>query len=224
MLGALALSIGGSHAAPIFTEGFEDGSGSSSPYRNTAPQAALTVGAGDAAEGARYLRATCPGQSPLEGVRIQAKGISDFRLYTATAQVRGHGRAWLCLLSANRWLYARGAVTLTDRWQELRLSKLTGKGESVLGVNVLTREAGSAQSDCAGQGWRHVPLGSTLGRRNRSIPHREVAVLTHGCVLGEELPAGSPGLGRDDAVERVASPHLVHGLDDDAVERQSADL
>lgn len=144
LLCALTLAPTAVRAATVFTEGFEDGPGRSSPYRNTAPKATVTVESGDAAQGAKFLRAACPGATRLEGVRIEAKGISDFRLYNASAQVRGRGHAWLCLLSANGWLYAKETTTLTDRWQEVRLSKLTGKNESVLGINILTRDTEAA--------------------------------------------------------------------------------
>ena len=130
-----------SHAAGAqhWTEGFEGGLGTTKPYHSKAPQATLEVTAAAPAEGKQFVRATLPGKSALEGLNVTARGLEGGRVATVTAQVRGTGDLWLCLISANGWLYSPNTVALTPQWQEVSLSKALMVRDKGLGIHFITK-------------------------------------------------------------------------------------
>ena len=74
------------------------------------------------------------------GLALTATGLAGGRLANVTAQVRGQGEVWLCLISGNGWLYSPATKPLTDQWQELSLSKVLIATDKSLGIYFITRE------------------------------------------------------------------------------------
>lgn len=77
----------------------------------------------------------------MEGFSLTADGLKGRRLAQVTAQVRGEGEIWLCLISRNGWLYAPETKRLTDQWQEVSLSKVLVAQDTSLGIHFLSRTA-----------------------------------------------------------------------------------
>ena len=127
--------------AQQWSEGFEAGPGLAKSYREAPPQTTLEVGADDAAEGDRYVRGVLPGRQALEGLNVRATGLRGGRVATVTAQVRGSGELWLCLISGNGWLYSPTTVTLTDQWQDVSLDKVLVSADTSLGIHFLSKTA-----------------------------------------------------------------------------------
>ncbi|MFO7948437.1 MAG: carbohydrate-binding family 9-like protein [Armatimonadota bacterium] len=126
----------------VWQEGFEDGVSGAAAYHSEAPNTQLEARSDGAAEGESYLHAELPGERSLEGFRVQATGIPGDRLVTVTAQIRGAGKAWMFLKSANGWLYGPRSVELSDRWQEISLSKALEPGRTYLSIYFISRKAG----------------------------------------------------------------------------------
>ncbi|MBN2308931.1 MAG: hypothetical protein JXR94_08180 [Candidatus Hydrogenedentes bacterium] len=124
-----------------WTEGFEEGVARARPYHKAAPQSVLEAMSGDAPEGAAFIRATLPGERPLEGFSVAADGLDGGRVAQVSAQVRGRGAIWLCLHSGNGWLYSPKPVPLTGDWQPVRLDKVLRKQDSSLGVFFISKTA-----------------------------------------------------------------------------------
>lgn len=127
-------------SAEAWREGFERGDGGTKPYHKDAPRATVEVVTGGAAEGERFLRSTLPGERRLEGVVLNAGGLTGARVARVGARVRGSGEIWLCLYSRNGWLYAPATVKLTATWQEIALRKVLVAADTSLGINFLGRE------------------------------------------------------------------------------------
>ena len=123
-----------------WTESFESGLGNAKPYHRDDARADLEIASGDPAEGKQFLRASLPGKRKLEGVNVTATALGGGRLATVTAKVRGSGQIWLCLISANGWLYAPGTVSLADQWQTISLSKSLMVRDRTLGIHFLSRD------------------------------------------------------------------------------------
>jgi len=123
-----------------WTESFEDGLGGTSPYHNDEPAAELEMASDNPADGKQFLRIKLPGKRRLEGAGMTAPGLSGGRLATVTARVRGRGRIWLCLISANGWLYSPNTVRLTNQWQTVSLNKALMVRDKSLGIHFLARE------------------------------------------------------------------------------------
>lgn len=135
---ALAVCLVRSGLGQGWREGFENGPGSARPYEDSPGGTTVEVVAGGAAEGNQFLRAVLPGKKPLEGVNVTASGLRGGRVATVTAQVRGKGRLWLCLISRNGWLYSPETVLLTDRWQPVSLRKVLVRADTALGIHFLS--------------------------------------------------------------------------------------
>lgn len=123
-----------------WSEGFENGLGAAKPYHKAEPNAELEIATDNPAEGKQFLRARLPGKRKLEGVNVTATALSGGRVATVTAKVRGSGQIWLCLISANGWLYSPRTVPLTDQWQTVSLSKTLMLRDKTLGIHFLSRE------------------------------------------------------------------------------------
>ncbi len=93
-------------------------------------------------DGTPVVVAKTPGKQPLEGVRISASNLPPGRLCTFTAEVRGQGDVWLIAYSSNGWLYSPHTVKLTDRWQEITLTKPLGLDNAGVSVCLLTKDIG----------------------------------------------------------------------------------
>jgi len=126
-------------AAQRWRQGFEDGVGSAKPYHKTAPSTGIELATTGSAEGAQHIRATLPGKRKLEGFSLSATGLTGARLATVTAKARGEGEVWLCLISANGWLYSPETVALDEKWQELRLSKVLTARDQRLGIYFISK-------------------------------------------------------------------------------------
>lgn len=127
--------------AQDFVEDFEAGIGTAASYHKAPNEATIEIGAENAFSGRQYVRATTAGQRNLEGFAVRATGLTGARLATVTAQVRGEGELWLCLISRNGWLYSPQTVTLTNQWQEVSLSKALVAADTTLGINFITKTA-----------------------------------------------------------------------------------
>lgn len=125
--------------AQDFVEDFETGIGAAVSYHKPPNDAKIELGADNAFSGRQYVRVTTTGERNLEGFAVTATGLRGARLATVTAQVRGAGDLWLCLISRNGWLYSPQTVTLTDQWQEVSLSKALVAADTTLGVNFITK-------------------------------------------------------------------------------------
>jgi hypothetical protein len=125
--------------AQQWSEGFETGLAGVRPYHREPPDAKLEIASDGAAEGKQFLRATLPGKRPLEGFNLTASGLAGGRLATVTAKVRGRGEIWLCLIAGNGWLYSARTTVLTDRWQEIALTKILMAKDKSLGIHFLSR-------------------------------------------------------------------------------------
>ncbi|MBC8870014.1 MAG: hypothetical protein H8E44_11380 [Planctomycetes bacterium] len=123
-----------------WTESFENGLGNAKPYHRNDARAELEIASDVRADGKQFLRATLPGKRKLEGVNVTATALSGGRLATVTAKVRGTGQIWLCLISANGWLYSPHTVPLTDQWQAIELSKVLIIRDKTLGIHFLSRD------------------------------------------------------------------------------------
>ena len=134
---SFVLALPAAALAQAWSEGFEAGLGSTKSYQ---PDDGTVLARGQArpAEGKQYVRAVLPGKKALEGVNVTATGLSGGRVATVTAQVRGTGELWLCLISRNGWLYAPATVPLSDRWQQVALSKVLVSADTSLGIHFLT--------------------------------------------------------------------------------------
>jgi hypothetical protein len=138
---ACHLLIGLSPARPQdFLEDFETGTGGAFSYHQTPNDIKIERLQGRAASGHWYLRGVLPGQRKLEGLAVTATGLTGARLANVTAQVRGRGEVWLCLISGNGWLYSPATKPLTDQWQEISLSKVLIAADKSLGIYFITRE------------------------------------------------------------------------------------
>jgi hypothetical protein len=135
----LVLCLANASAAEWQT-GFESGLQGVSPYHKTGPQTALSIGTDRPAEGAQYAIGRLPGERRLEGLNVTATGLESGQAVTVTAQVRGRGNLWLCLISGSRWLYSPATVALADEWQTVSLTKTLRRGEASLGIHVITRD------------------------------------------------------------------------------------
>ncbi len=138
LLLSLILMVPASASAQEWREGFEAGLGSTKTYQ---PEdgTVLELGQDGPAEGTQYVRAVLPGKNAREGLNVTATGLSGGRLATVSAQVRGKGELWLCLISRNGWLYSPDTVVLSDRWQTVSLSKVLVAADSRLGIHFLTK-------------------------------------------------------------------------------------
>ncbi len=123
-----------------WTESFENGLGSAKPYHRNDAHAELEIASDNPAKGKQFLRAALPGKRKLEGINVTATGLSGGRVATVTAKVRGSGQIWLCLISANGWLYSPRTVSLTEQWQTVSLSKALMLRDKTLGIHFLSRE------------------------------------------------------------------------------------
>jgi hypothetical protein len=137
--GCLLVFLASSANAQPWSEGFEQGLGGARPYLEDPPNAQLEVAADHPAEGRQFIRAILPGKGPLEGFNLTAAGLRGGRLATVTAQVRGQGEVWLCLISGNGWLYSPQTLPLTDQWQEVSLRKVLLERDTTLGIHFLSR-------------------------------------------------------------------------------------
>ena len=126
--------------ADEFVEDFEQGLGRAASYHKPPDALQIELATVDAASGKQYARATLPGKKPLEGFHLSATGLAGARLATATAQVRGEGEIWLCLISRNGWLYSPQTVALTGQWREISLSKVLVAKDTTLGIHFLSRK------------------------------------------------------------------------------------
>jgi len=124
----------------VWREDFENGIGSAKPYHKDGPRAELEIASDDPAKGKQFLRAALPGKRKLEGVNVTATELSGGRVATVTATARGSGQIWLCLISANGWLYSPRTVPLTDQWQTVEMSKALMVGDRALGIHFLSRD------------------------------------------------------------------------------------
>lgn len=127
--------------ADEFFEDFEQGLGGVKSYYKPPDAMQIELATVDAASGKQYARAALPGKKALEGFHLSATGLPGARLATVTAQVRGQGRIWLCLISRNGWLYSPQDVALTGQWQEVSLSKVLVAKDTTLGIHFLSRKA-----------------------------------------------------------------------------------
>ena len=125
--------------AQQWSEGFEEGLAGVRPYHSKPPNAKLEIGTESPAEGKQFVRATLPGKAKLEGFSITAKDLTAGRVVTVTAQARGKGEIWLCLISGGRWLYSPSTVPLTQQWQQVSLSKVLLAKETLLGIYFISR-------------------------------------------------------------------------------------
>ncbi|MHB8997257.1 MAG: carbohydrate-binding family 9-like protein [Armatimonadota bacterium] len=123
-----------------YTEDFERGVSATASY-DKADALKVEVGTTAAASGKQYARAVLPGKKALEGFYVTATGLTGGRVATATAKVRGSGELWLCLISANGWLYSPKTVSLTDQWQEVSLSKALMMKDKGMSVYFLSQKA-----------------------------------------------------------------------------------
>ena len=140
----LALPTAAAASPPvIFQEDFEQAASLWQPYHKDSPQAAITIER-DAAEGNRFLQIRCPGNRRLEGAQTTIGKIEPLTHYTVRAKVRGKGNLFPCLLSGNGWIYARDVVSLSARWQEVSIPKLTGPADTSLSIYFITRDAEAA--------------------------------------------------------------------------------
>ncbi len=135
----LALAVAATAVAQDWSEGFEAGLASAKSYYEPPNEATVEIGTDNPAEGAQYARATIPGERALEGLSMRATGLAGGRVATVTAQVRGAGDIWLCLISGNGWLYAPNTLALTDEWQEVSLSKTLVATDTTLGIHFLSK-------------------------------------------------------------------------------------
>lgn len=127
-------------SAQEFLEDFETGNGNAFSYHKAPDDLKIERRQGQAASGQWYLRGVLPGRKKLEGLALTATGLSGARLANVTAQVRGQGEIWLCLISGNGWLYSPTTKPLTDHWQEISLSKVLVAGDKSLGIYFITRD------------------------------------------------------------------------------------
>jgi len=127
-------------SAQEFLEDFETGTGGAVSYHKAPDDVKVERLQGQAASGQWYLRGALPGRKKLEGLALTATGLAGARLANVTAQVRGRGEVWLCLISGNGWLYAPAAKPLTDQWQEISLSKVLIAADKSLGIYFISRE------------------------------------------------------------------------------------
>ncbi len=141
---AMIACLGSPLCAAEFLEDFENGVDAAASYHRPPNDVTIVAGTDSPFSGKQYARAELPGKRNLEGFAISAVGLTGGRLATATAQVRGQGELWLCLISRNGWLYSPRTVTLTDQWREVSLSKVLTARDTTLGVNFLTRKAHAA--------------------------------------------------------------------------------
>ena len=123
-----------------WAESFERGLGSAKPYHRDGSTAQLAIESDKPADGRQFLRAMLPGTRALEGVNVTATALSGGRVAIVTAKVRGRGRIWLCLISANGWLYSPDTVQLTDRWQTISLCKALMVSDKTLGIHFLGKD------------------------------------------------------------------------------------
>jgi len=127
-------------SAQEFLEDFETGAGGAFSYHKAPDDVKIKRLQGQAASGQWYLRGVLPGRKKLEGLALTATGLAGARLANVTAQVRGQGEIWLCLISGNGWLYSPATKPLTDQWQEIVLSKVLVAADKSLGIYFITRE------------------------------------------------------------------------------------
>ena len=137
MLIALLASSG---FADDFVQDFEQGLGGAASYHKPPNALQIELATVDAASGKQYARAALPGKKSLEGFHLNATGLTGARLATVTAQVRGQGQIWLCLISRNGWLYSPQTVALTGQWREISLSKVLVAKDTTLGIHFLSRK------------------------------------------------------------------------------------
>ena len=135
----VSMTPGAPAVAQEWSESFESGLGGAKAYHKDAPSATLELVAEGAAAGRQFLRAVLPGERKLEGLALNAAGLEGGRVATVTARVRGKGEIWLCLYSANGWLYSPRTVALNDRWQEVSLSKVLMVRDRSLGIDFLSQ-------------------------------------------------------------------------------------
>ena len=138
---ACILGLAATAVAQDWSESFEAGLASATSYRKPPDGATLAIGTDDPAEGGQYARATLPGRGALEGLSMEAIGLTGGRVATVTAQVRGSGELWLCLISRNGWLYSPSTVALTSEWQAVSLDKVLASTDARLGIHFLSKTA-----------------------------------------------------------------------------------
>ncbi len=135
----LAALLASSASAGEFVQDFEQGLGNAASYYKPPDALKIELATDDAASGRQYARVTLPGKKPLEGFNVSATGLTGARLATATAQVRGQGQIWLCLISGNGWLYSPQTIELSDQWREVSLSKVLTAKSTTLGIHFISR-------------------------------------------------------------------------------------
>jgi len=136
-LSLLCMGVG-SAGAQVWTEGFEDGPAGAKPYYKDAPQSQIEISTENSAEGAQHVRVTLPGERRLEGINVTATGLTGARLAHVSAKVRGTGKIWLCLISANGWLYSPQKLPLTGEWQSVSLAKALAAADRHLGIHFIS--------------------------------------------------------------------------------------
>ncbi len=110
----------------VYSESFEQGMTGWKTYQTKPPQAELSVVTGDAADGQRFLQAEIPSGPGLAGPQFALKNLQPGRAYLIMAQVRGQGQ--MMLLSGTGVRQVRSNKTLTDRWEQIQLSKVLHAG------------------------------------------------------------------------------------------------
>ncbi|MFO7947860.1 MAG: hypothetical protein R6V19_13735 [Armatimonadota bacterium] len=89
------------------------------------------------------LHVTTAGVKALEGACINVGPQLEPGLrYTFKAEVRGSGQLWVIANSRNGWLYSSATVDLTDRWQDVMITKPLAVNDDRMRVCLLTKEAG----------------------------------------------------------------------------------
>jgi len=127
-------------SAQEFLEDLETRTGVAFSYHQAPDDVEIERRQRQAAEGQWHLRGVLPGQKNVDGLAVTATGLGGARLANVSAQVRGKGEVWLCLISGNGWLYSPATKPLTDQWQEISLSKVLSRAVGDLDESPRTTE------------------------------------------------------------------------------------
>jgi hypothetical protein len=169
------------------------------------------------ADGVTVLAVTTPGAQRLEGVCIDmGPGFEGGRRYTARAEVRGSGVIWPMLISRNGWLYARETLTLTDAWQEVRLTKPLDLLDDRMRLCILTKEPNEVTMQVRSAVAALEPAPMTW---DREVPPVRFAAADATTNRVADMPDSSVGRGVRDAkhmyftgipAPRTSRPFYVH--------------